>query len=75
MMRAGQRSYIPGIGYIHIERVEQIELERLTDEDALPDGFATAAALREELTTIYGDKIEAGYKTFRVVFRVMEDAV
>ena len=72
MMRAGQRSYIPGAGYIAIERVEQVELADLTDEDAVPDGFATADALREELTTIYGDKLAAGHKAFRVVFRRLE---
>jgi hypothetical protein len=72
MMRSGQRSYVPGAGYIAIDRVEQVELEDLTDADAAPDGFATADALRHELQSIYGDKLAAGYKAFRVVFRVTE---
>jgi len=70
-MRAGQRSYIPGIGYIRIEQVEEVRLEQLTDEDAIPDGFATADALRAEIDDIYGEKIAAGYQAFRVVFRVL----
>ena len=70
MMRDGQRSYVPGVGYIAIERVEQVTLDDLTDADALPDGFPTADALRQELRDIYGDKLALGHKTFRVVFRV-----
>ena len=70
MMRPGQRSYIPGAGYVAIERVEPVSLAELTDADAVPDGFATADALRHELSSIYGDKLAAGYQAFRVVFRV-----
>jgi len=72
MMRSGQRSYVPGVGYIAIERVEQVRLEDLTDADAVPDGFATADALRDELQSLYGEKIAAGHQAFRVVFRVTE---
>jgi len=73
MMRGGQQSYIPGIGYIRIDQVEEVRLEDLTDEDAVPDGFETADALREELQQIYADKLTEGYLTFRVTFRVAED--
>ncbi len=73
MMRAGQRSYIPGAGYIRIDQVEQVRLEDLTDEDAIPDGFATADALRTEINEIYAEKIAAGYQTFRVVFHLLEE--
>ena len=38
--------------------------------DAIPDGFPTADALRQELSTIYGEKLAAGYQAYRVVFRV-----
>jgi hypothetical protein len=72
MMRPGQRSYIPGAGYIAIDRVEAVKLEDLTDADAVPDGFPTADSLRHELATIYGDKLKAGYQAFRIVFRVTE---
>ena len=72
MMRDGQRSYIPGAGYITIDRVEQVELANLTDADAIPDGFPTAAALRTELDALYADKIAAGYQAYRVVFHLQE---
>jgi hypothetical protein len=67
-MRTGQRSYIPGVGYIRIKLVEPVEVDGLTDADAIPDGFPSATALQEELRTIYGDKLASGYKAFRIAF-------
>lgn len=69
-MRPGQRSYIPGIGYISILDVEQVALEQLTDADAVPDGFATAALLREELQSLYAEKIRQGFQAYRIRFAV-----
>ena len=74
MMRDGQRSYIPGIGYVRIEQVEPVDLNDLTDADAVPDGFATADALRAELDELYADKMAAGYRPFRVLFHVLEES-
>ncbi len=74
MMREGQKSFIPGIGRIRIDRVEQVCLEDLTDADAVPDGFETADALRTELHSIYAEKLAEGYQAFRVVFHVLEEA-
>lgn len=46
-MRPGQRSYIPGIGYIAVDAVDETTLDALTDDDARLDGFPTATgALR-----------------------------
>jgi hypothetical protein len=56
MMRAGQRSYTPGVGYIRITDVDEVSLDALTNADAIPDGFPTAEALRAELESIYGEK-------------------
>jgi hypothetical protein len=67
-MRSGQRSYIPGIGHIQINSVEPVDIDALTDADAIPDGFPTAAALQTELRTIYGEKLAQGYKAFRITF-------
>ncbi len=68
-MRAGQRSYTPGVGPIEILAIDEVQVAELTDADALPDGFPTAAALQHELQEIYGDKLAAGYKAFRIKFR------
>ena len=66
--RTGQRSFIPGAGHIRITLVEEVRLEDLTDEDAIPDGFPTIEALRRELATIYGDPLPG--RLFRIRFRL-----
>lgn len=72
-MRASQRSYIPGVGYIRITAVDPIELDSLTDADARPDGFPTARLLREEIERLYPEQLANGYQAYRVVFSLMED--
>lgn len=67
-MRAGQKSYIPGVGHIRITAVDAVDNDSLTDADAIPDGFPTAAALQTELCTIYVEKLAQGYQAFRIVF-------
>jgi hypothetical protein len=73
-MRAGQRSYIPGVGSIRITAVEPVDIDALTDADAVPDGFASASALQHELRTIYGEKLASGHKAFRIAFERMPEA-
>ena len=72
MMRTGQRSYIPGIGPIRITNVEPVEIDSLTDADAVPDGFPTAAALQHELRSIYAEKLAEGHQAYRVVFEKLD---
>ena len=72
-MKVGQRSYIPGVGYIGIDAVDQVELDELTDADARLDGFENVAVLREELETLYGDRLEAGEGIYRVRFHVLPE--
>ena len=67
-MRSGQRSYIPGIGYIRITLVEPVDIDALTDADAIPDGFTSAAELQHELLAIYGEKLAQGHQAFRIAF-------
>ncbi|HEX4143885.1 MAG TPA: ASCH domain-containing protein [Pirellulales bacterium] len=69
-MRAGQRSYIPGVGYISILTVDEVALPELTD--AQLDGFATADELRAEIQALYADALAAGSQAFRVRFRVLD---
>ncbi len=70
-MRAGQRSYIPGAGYIRVMSVDEVGLDELTEDDARRDGFASLEALRSELETLYGLQIAAGYRAYRVCFRLI----
>ncbi|GAB4132484.1 ASCH domain-containing protein [Thermopirellula anaerolimosa] len=69
-MKEGQKSYIPGAGYIVIDEVAEVRLEDLTDDDARPDGFATAADLRAEIAQLYPTAEADGYRAFRVRFHV-----
>src|SRR3972149_3738941 len=70
-MRPGQRSYIPGAGYIRLTAVEQVQLENLTDGDARPDGFESADQLRAEIARLYPRELAAGYRAYRIVFHLL----
>lgn len=70
-MRAGQRSYIPGVGHIRITAVDPVDIDSLTDRDAKLDGFPNAKALRAELRAIYGEKLADGHSAYRVKFGVV----
>lgn len=70
-MKPGQRSYIPGAGYIRIAEVDEVKLDQLTDEDAVPDGFATADELRREIRQLYPAQLAAGYSAFKIVFSLL----
>ncbi len=70
-MRSGQRSYIPGAGYIRVVSVEPVELDALGDADAVPDGFESAESLRRELSTLYAGQLALGYQAYRVRFALL----
>jgi len=70
-MRAGQRSYIPGAGYIRVTAVEEVRLEALTGEDARRDGFETAEALRAEIAALYPEQLAAGHRVYRILFHLL----
>ena len=70
-MRAGQRSYIPGVGYIRIRTIDQVSINALTDEDAQRDGFTSADQLRTELGDLYAEQIAEGHQAYRVKFAVL----
>jgi hypothetical protein len=72
-MRAGQRSYIPGAGYIHVLSVDPVDIDALSDADARPDGFTTADALRQELATLYAEQLAAGHHAYRIRFELLSD--
>ncbi len=70
-MRTGQRSYIPGAGYIRVLSIEPIEVDALTDADAVPDGFESAEKLRAELNTLYAEQLAAGHQAYRIRFALL----
>ena len=71
-VRAGQRAYAPGVGWLAIERVEPVDLNSLSDSDAVADGIENAHVLRAVLTGLYPDHETDGKAWFRVSFGVSE---
>jgi len=69
-VRAGKRAFSPGLGWLHIEAIEVIDLKALTDDDAMQDGFATAGQMRRQLRSLYPRRARDGKQWFRVRFRM-----
>ena len=74
-MRAGQRSYIPGVGYIWIRAVDEVALDDLTNEDAVLDGFDDVRSLRAEIESLYAEQLAAGFRAYRLRFELAPDEV
>jgi hypothetical protein len=66
-MRAGQIEFIPGLGRVRVTAFEAVRPEDLTEDDARLDGFASRAALLEELRTLYGARLTT-IPCFRIRF-------
>ena len=71
-VKAGQMSYTPGVGRIHIVGIEEIGLDDLTDDDARPDGFESAKQLVAEIRSLYAERLEGGYRVFKIHFTPAE---
>lgn len=67
-LRPGDRSYAPGVGWLAIDAVEPVDLDRLADADARADGFDTLRALKQALLALYPDQATDGMHWFRVRF-------
>ncbi len=68
-VKSNSRCYAPGIGWLRIDAIEQIDLNRLTLADARADGFKSLRALRSTLDELYPDRATDGRSWFRVTFR------
>src|SRR3954454_18386066 len=73
-MRAGQRSYIPGAGYIQVEAVDAVALSDLTADDARRDGFVSLTELRQEIAGLYASEEHQHWQSFRIRFRLLTPA-
>lgn len=69
-MKPGQRSYVPGVGYIAIVSVEPVELSDLSDADAVLDGFPSADLLRKEIRTLYTAEKQKSLSPYKIRFSV-----
>ena len=75
LVRAGAEAYAPGIGWLAIESVESVELEHLSDADAVADGFDSRARLMSALHALYPDQAEDGKRWFMIRFTVARGLV
>jgi hypothetical protein len=67
-LRHGDRSYAPGVGWLAIDAVEAVDLDRLAEADARADGFDTLHTLRQALLALSPDHATDGLRWFRVSF-------
>jgi hypothetical protein len=68
-LKAGQRAFAPGLGYLTIEAVDVVRLEQLSDADALADGFDSLAQMKRMLRRLYPAAASDGRQWFKVSFR------
>lgn len=67
-VKVGQSCFVPGLGRVRIESVDEIKMTSLTAEDARLDGFQSLAELRREITRLYPNGLSDGRKAWRVRF-------
>ena len=70
LVRAGAEAFAPGVGWLAIESVESIQLERLSDADAVADGFDSRARLMAALHALYADQAGDGKQWYVIRFTV-----
>ena len=68
-LRAGQRAFAPGLGWLIIEAVDVVELDDLADADARADGFESIGLMKRALHELYPSHADDGRRWFRVAFR------
>jgi hypothetical protein len=68
-VRAGQRAWTPGLGWLTIDTVDAIDLKQLGLADARADGFKSVAEMLRMLKAIYPVDADNRRQWFRVGFR------
>lgn len=74
-VRAGERIFSPGVGWLRIDSVERLVggLDSLSDADAAADGFADLRQMKRALRRLYPQSEREkgdGRGWFKVAFRV-----
>ena len=69
-VRAGQRAFSPGLGWLSIQSVNAIDLDALSDADAAADGFDSLSHLRSGLISMYPGHATDEKQWFRIQFQV-----
>ena len=74
-LKPGDRVFSPGVGWLDLEVVENVDLKDLTDADALADGFSTLVELHQIIRKIYPDHASDGKSWFRLRFKRLNSEV
>jgi hypothetical protein len=69
-LKTGDRVYAPGIGYLIMDAVDQMEWNALTQADAIADGFASLSDLDRAIRQIYPNLQGDGKSWFRLKFHL-----
>ena len=72
-LKAGQRAFAPGVGWLDIETVDAVDLASFTDADARADGFESLKEMFAALHEMYPDKARDGKQWFRIAFRLASE--
>jgi hypothetical protein len=64
----GQLAFSPGLGWLAIQSVRQVELSDLSADDANADGFESREQLIDTLRGMYPDSSSDGKRWFLVGF-------
>ena len=69
-LRVGQRAFCPGLGWLAIEGVDQVDIEMLQECDAVADGFATLSEMKENLGEMYPGHLNDNMHWYRIRFHL-----
>ena len=62
---------VPGLGKIHIQDAQAVDHQKLTEQDALADGFENLAALHKALETMYDAQARSERQLFKITFELI----
>lgn len=62
---------IPGLGRVHISRVDVVRPNDLTDADAADDGFESVESLQGALAEVYPPALREGRQLYQIHFYLL----
>jgi hypothetical protein len=68
MVKAGQVHSVRGLGHVKIEQILPVQLDELSQADALADGFTSLEQLLAVLDSIYPPEKRLGRRLYRITF-------
>ncbi len=73
MVKPGSVHTIPHLGKVHIDAVDIVEIDDLTEDDARCDGMASLDEIRRGLAELYDDQARQERTLYRVRFTYLPD--